>query len=498
MTIGDLTYSLGAVWDKGSLKNIKDGLASVSKTFITAVGVASGSLAGVFGAVKSFAGANDELGKLARNRDIAVDSLQALQYSFEGAGVEASKVGDVLDKLQEQKGKFAQGTADMDAFARIGINPNAYSDTESFFNATIDGLKNIKDEALRADLSKRLLGSADLNNLIDGGSDAIKKQKKELKELGVLIDNQDYKKSAKFNDTLLKTTTIMKGLINKIMIKLMPIFTGILENFNTFMSNNAGLINWIKSFFEVLIRSLQLVFSLIGRVIGQILAFKPALYLIAGLFVLWQLPIILTIGAITALFILLDELFSFLNNEDSLIGDWLGVSGIEEFKSKFPKITATFKAVSDTLIAMFTYLKDSFFNLWDMLSGKISFGEMLENQLSIVGDLLESLKDIFMRFVDWLVSLFDDIDIFGGISRQIDKVKNTISDFIPDMPTLDGALSFIGLGGDDKKQPAPVPVDSNSTTTHAVTNNYNISADVNATNKNIGEALKELTNPAGY
>ncbi|VAY87754.1 Phage-related protein [hydrothermal vent metagenome] len=345
----------------------------------------------------------------------------------------------------------------MDAFARIGINPNAYSDTESFFNATIDGLKNIKDEAARADLSKRLLGSADLNNLIDGGSEAIRKQKKELKELGVLIDNQDYKKSAKFNDTLQKTTAILKGLANKIFLKLMPVFTKLMEQFNGFLKANKDfLTSGLGNFLNIIIDSAQFIITLISRVVGHLGGVKTVLISILGLWALFNIPIVLAIGALVALFIAIDEIASYLKGEDSLIGDWLGLTG--------------------------DYLKQEISNIGDYFS-------------SLVSDI----KNMFKEMVDWLVSLFDDIDIFGGISRQIDKVKKTVSDFMPDMPTLDGALSFIGLGGDDKKQPAQAYVDTNSTTpTSNITNNYNISADVNATNKNIGEALKELTNPAGY
>jgi len=295
--IGELVYTLGAIWDSKSLKNIQDGFASVSKSFIKSVGIASGAMAGTFAVVKQFAEANDELGKMARNRDIAVDSLQALQYSFEGAGLSASKAGDTLAKLQEQKEGFKMGKADYEAWARIGINPEQFSNTEDFFNATIDGLKNIKDEATKADLAKRLLGSADMKNLIDGGSEAIRQQKQELQELGVLTSKQDYKASANFNDTLLKTTTILKGLANKVMTSIMPIFTKLMKQFNEFLKANNKLIkSGLKKFLNAVINGSQIFFSLIGRIIEHLGGLKNVIMIIAGLLVFWQFPLVATIA----------------------------------------------------------------------------------------------------------------------------------------------------------------------------------------------------------
>lgn len=126
MKIGELFYSLGAEFEEKALSNIEKGFDRISKSFLTAVGVASTALAGTFTAVKEFASANDELGKLARNKDIAVGTLQAVKYSFESAGIEGDKLKDVFEKLKEGKEGFRQGKGDAEAFAMLGINPNKF------------------------------------------------------------------------------------------------------------------------------------------------------------------------------------------------------------------------------------------------------------------------------------------------------------------------------------------------------------------------------------
>lgn len=508
MKIGDLTYSLGAEWDKGSLDSIKDGFLDVSKSFMTAVGIASTALAGTFAVVKEFASANDELGKLARNKDIAVDSLQAMQYSFESAGLEASKVGDVLGKLEEQKEGFRKGTADYEAFAQIGINPRAYKSNEEYFNAVLDGLGRVKDEATKADLAKRLLGADDMKNLIDGGSEAIRQQKKELEEMGVLLSQQDYKESAKFNDTLLKTTTILKGLANKVMTSLMPLFTNLMKKFNEFMKANRELLtSGLKTFLDAIISGSQFFLSLIGRIIDHLGGMKVVITVIAGLLLIWQLPLIATIALIVAVFIAFDDIMNFIKGNDSVIGDWLNniVLGFEEFKANFPNLGAMFQMQFDAISAIFTYFKDTIFNIWDLITGKISFTEFLSAQIDVVTNLLNSIKNIFVDFVDWLLGLFSQIDLFGGIKNQIDGLKETISNIVPDMSSITDKVTnflpdFMGFGSDEKAQASsnPTMMDSSSTNTNTTTNNYNISANVDAKNKSISEAITEISNPSGF
>lgn len=494
MKIGDLTYSLGAEWDKDSLDSIKDGFTNVSKSFMTAVGIASTALAGTFAVVKEFAGANDELGKLARNKDIAIDSLQAMQYSFEGAGIAGSKVGDVLDKLQEQKEGFRKGTADYEAFAQIGVNPQAHKNNEEYFNAVLDGLGKVKDEATKSDLAKRLLGSADMKNLIDGGSEAIRQQKKELEEMGILLSKQDTKTSANFNDTLLATTTILSGLINKIMISLMPIFTNLMTKFNDFMKKNKKSFSGIMEFFKNMVNGIVLFLSLIGRVVNHLGGVKVVLTGIVAIItalnyklMLTYAPILLITAGVIALMVLFDDLVSFFNGEDSLIADWLGIADINEFKSSFPNLSEMFKIQFDSIKAIFTFFKDSVFNIWDMITGKISFTQFLTAQIDVVTNLLNSLKNIFFDFVDWLLGLFSKIDLFGGVGKQIDNIGNKIS-------------SFMGFGGDEKAQAPtnPTMVDSSSTSSSTTSNIYHISANVDAKSKSISEAITEISNPSGY
>jgi len=500
MDIGDLTYILGAEWDEDSLDGIQEGFANVSKSFMTAVGIASTAMAGTFAVVNEFANVNDELGKLARNRDIAIESLQAMQVSFEAAGIAGSKVGDVLAKLQEQKEGFRTGKADYEAFDKIGINPQEFSNTEDYFNAVLDGLGTITDEAEKSDLAKRLLGSDDMKNLIDGGSEAIRNQKKELEELGLTISNQDYQASADFNDTLLKTTTFLKGIANKIMTSIMPLFTNLMKKFNEFMKANRELLSsGLTTFLNAIIDGSKFFLSLIGRIIGHLGGMKTVITVIAGLLLIWQLPLIATIALITAVFLAFDDIMNFIKGNDSVVGDWLNniVQGFEEFKTNFPNIGAMFQMQFDAIKTIFLVFKDTLINIWELFTGQISFDGFLTNQVLIVQDLLNNIKSIFTDFVNWIVGLFDKIDIFGGLGKQIDSMSKKISSFIPDIPSMSDVLGFGGSKAQAPVQTSMVHNNDNKQSS-STTNTYNINAQVDATGKDIASALTEITNPAGY
>jgi hypothetical protein len=477
MTIGELSYSLGAEWDKGSLDNIENGFAQVSASFISAIGLASASMAGTFGAVKEFASFNDELGKMARNRDVAVGFLQTLEYQLDSAGLSGSMAGDMLAKLQEQKEGFKTGKADFEAFDRIGINPNAYSDTESYFKAVVDGLNGISDEATKANLANRILGSSDLANFLDGGSEAIEKQKAELKELGILVNDQDYRSSADFNDTLLKTTTILKGLANKVMTSIMPIFIELMAQFNTFIKANKELISSdLKAFLDALIDGSKFFLSLIGRVVEHLGGLKTVIAVIAGLLVIWQLPLIATIGLIVALMLAFDDVMNFFNGNESVIGGW-----IKTLEKEFTG-----------LFAYFGILRDHIFNVWDLITGKISFKEAFDQNLEIMERFLSLIKTQFLSFANWIKDLFKNLDIFDGMGNQIEGFKKHFSDFIPDVP------SWFGGGSDPVAPVARAQAQAIGSSSTQTTNHYNINAQVNATNKTVAEAIDEITPSEGY
>jgi len=332
MKVGELFYALGMEWDKQSLKGIKSDLGDLGKFIAktTAVGVGAG--AGVFALVKSFSAVNDELGKTARNRDIAIDTLQSLEYSFKSAGLAGSDVSGVLKNLEDQKAKFARGTADYEAFALLGVNPQKFTDTESMFYSVIDSLKGVKDETVKAELAQRLLGNSNLKPLIDGGSDALKNQKNELKSYGVLLNQTDFKKSAEFNDELLKSTTILKGQLSKVMVELAPVIKDVLSSFNAWIKANKDLIvSGIGSFLTGITDGLKYFGELLGRVSDHLGGFKTIVLAVAGAFALWASPLLLSVGILVAVLALFDDIMSFFKGQPSLLGDFIkSLDGVEK------------------------------------------------------------------------------------------------------------------------------------------------------------------------
>lgn len=483
MTIGELTYSLGAEWDQKSLENIKSGLASVAQGFTVAVGLVTGAVGGMFAITKQFTELNDELGKTARNRDIAIDSYEALKYSFQGAGIEGDKVKDVLEELQEAKGAFAQGGGDRDLWQTLGINPNKFKTNEELFYATIDRLSQVKDKNIQNELSKRLFKTQDLANLFDGGSEAIKQQKKELEELGVLTSEVDYKNSAEFNKTLLKTMTILNGFAKKVFAELAPIFTDLMKSFESFLKANGSLIrSGLKEFLAYVISGSKFFIDLLGRIINHIGGIKVIAIALGAILLVWQLPLIIAIGAVIALMLAFDDLMNFIKGEQSVIGDLVNSikEAFEIFKADFPNIGAIVQAQLDNVFAIFNYFKNNVFNLWDLITGKIDFVTFLKNQISSLEELLGTILNSF--------------------TTTFTSIGNIITDTFKSIPFVEDAFKFFGSNTTVvQNQPAQVsPVPINPTNPTSNTYNYNINANVNANSKNVGDVIKEIKHPSGY
>lgn len=474
--MGNLMYSLGAEWEDGSLEAIEDGLSTVADGFMTIIGTLFASAGAGFAVVQQFASINDELGKMAKNRGVAVETLQSLEYSFQSAGLEASEASNVLQNTQKIMADFNNGDADYLSLSKLGLNPNAYKDNEDFFMAIVDRLKGVEDEFERANLADALLGSRDLESLIEGGSDAIRQQRQELEDLGVLISNQDYEASAKFNDLLLKTLTILKGLGNKLATSFLPLFSDLLDSFNNWLKVNKELITTdLKAFIEGIIAVFRFFVDLIMRVVEHLGGLKVVLAGVAIAFALWQLPLIATVGAIVAVLAIFDDLMNFIKGNDSVIGSWVdaGLVKFEEFKQAFPVLGAFVQAQFDIIASIFDYFKNYIFKVWDLITGKISFTDFLEGQADAVLALLNQIADSFLSVFD---SIFDSLQ---------DKMSN--------IPFFDKIASMFGDSTVNVVQPATVVQSVPTATGHQnITNNYAISAQVDATNKSTAEALTEI------
>lgn len=482
-TIGDLMYSIGAEWDDDALNNIRSGLDTVSKGVLSLLATLGTAAVGSFAFVQHFAAFNDELGKLSRNRDVSIETIQAIQYGLESAGVSADQASSMLSKTHEQMQKFKDGKADYYKFSQLGIDPNAYKTNEEFFLGIVDGLKNVKNEALKADLAREFLGSDEILNFVDAGSAAILAKRKEMQEMGILITNEDYEASAKLNDLWLELTTNLKGMMNKIAVSIIPTFNKMLEKFIAFMQVNKDIIKTkLKDFLSALILTLQFFMDLILRVSGHLGGFENILMGIAIAFGLWQAPLLLAIAGVAALLIAFDDLMNFMDGKDSVIGDIIqSISDkLDEFKSAFPNVAGVIEASIDSVIAIFVYFKNYIFKLWDLIIGKIDFVTFISGQMEELEKLLTQLADSFLK--------------------AFDHIGDAISEKLQNIPFLDKLFGNSSVTVNQQSSQAlkdvPVSIPSNPNNPTNQTYYYNINANIDAKNKTISQSLKEIQTPA--
>ena len=526
--IAGLFYSLSAEWEKGSLSKISSGFKNVSALFVSTVATASASMAGLFETTKHYANAQKELGNLAKNNSITLSSLQELQHSYKSVGLEVDDLTSTLEKLKNT-----------DSIKELGIKKSDFKTNKDFFYSIIDNLKKIEDKSKRVELAKKILGDYDVEKILKGGSKAIKQQAKELEDLGITLNSLDQGKANNFNKQLQATTntftelsSIMSMVFKKLMADVMPIFSALMKRFNDFIRANKELIfNDLKKWITGIVKGFRFVIDLIVRAIEHVGGLKNVFIALAGILALWNAPLLLTVGAVFLVLLAFDDLMSFIEGKDSIIGDFVesAKTSLADFKAEFPTLTAVATTVVDVIVATFTYLNSALWNIWDLIAGNTTFSEYLDSNIAITktffnsisqtfSGLYESIKNTFLsistyitetinyiietikNFISSVMNMFSNLDLVGAVTKQIAKVKKTISDFTPNfdfsMPdiSINSALNSLGFG-DKKEAKVKAPaVAKNSTTT----NTYNINANVNATNKSISQVMAELAVQKGF
>jgi hypothetical protein len=128
---------------------------------------------------------------------IATDSLQLLRYAFENSGASSTDLDNGLMRLNKSIALAAQGNKVVAAaFQKMKISirdsNNRIRKTDDIFLDIADGIKAIKDPAIQAEMSMKLLGNsgASLIQGFESGSGGLRKFGEEANRLGLVVSGR--------------------------------------------------------------------------------------------------------------------------------------------------------------------------------------------------------------------------------------------------------------------------------------------------------------------
>jgi len=256
------TKKTGSVSETASkaINAIGKGLAAAG----AAAAVAGGAL---FTLTKGVAESRDRITKMGRELGVATEFLS-------GMGHAAALGGSDLNTFQKGMARLSRTASDAQAglstaarsFSDLGINvedSNGVMKTnDELLFEIADKFKGMPDGVLKAAKAQEIFGRSgkDLINTLNQGSDALKNQIGEAKELGIAFSQEAGEQAELFNDTLLRLETSAKGALAPIGEKMIPVMTEAFADLQTAVeSATPGMIQAFEDLQPVIVGTLDLI-----------------------------------------------------------------------------------------------------------------------------------------------------------------------------------------------------------------------------------------------
>lgn len=246
-----------------SEKSFDEFFKTVEKGFIRFTMLVSGavtaSVGAAIGITSAFAESASEIDKNSQRLGISAESLQAWSYSASLLGTPVDRLNDAFkdfgERIQDlnlfdagegKEGFKAMGISIKDASGELKTNAALLSETADWFAQNSDQRKKI----LVAD---KLFADAgfDMIPILNQGSEALRAQANEAKNLGLIVGGSSLKASNAYRESLTKTTAVFKGLSNELGAKILPILTSLIDKWQAYIKENrevlsTGLNNFLE------------------------------------------------------------------------------------------------------------------------------------------------------------------------------------------------------------------------------------------------------------
>jgi lambda family phage tail tape measure protein len=232
-----------------SMKKVS-GYVDIAKKSIIALGGAV-SLLALEQKLKGAIDSADQLGKLSEKVGISVESLSGLKYSAELADVSLESLAKGVQKMEKAMLATAQGAGNVvaaldgigvsakggaaAAFTDLGIkvtdSQNKLKDAQSVMLAVSDKFAGMSDGAHKTALAMAIFGKsgADLIPLLNKGSEALREQRREAEDFGLVMSKDLTDAAQELNDNLKRLHARSEALWIHLAGELTPAFVGVTD-----------------------------------------------------------------------------------------------------------------------------------------------------------------------------------------------------------------------------------------------------------------------------
>jgi len=443
VVIDSLVAKLSFDFDGKGLEKFNKGMADASKAVAVVATGAAAAGAAIFAFTSKIAEQNDEIGKTAQIIGITAQAMNELGFVAELNGGSINSMNSSLENLAKVSSEAARGLgAGVEAFGLLGISTTDASGNikkaDDLLLDVADSISKLNSQSQKLELLSKLGIDSSLLLTLEQGSAAIRRQREEVEALGFVLDKDATASAAKFNDEMLRVTTVVKGISSAIGTKLMKQITPMINAFLEWFKVNKELIKQnLNEFFETAVKVITAFFNVAKRVVNVISTvidsfggWKIAIGAVSAALLAMNARIllipVLILAAGAAIFLLIEDLVAFANGADSQMGALAKKS--DGFRIALESIVEVLAMVGQGWQLIFSDGEAAFEGLIIIIKdiGQ-AIADFIMAPINAVTDAFESLKNKTSSFIgeagDTTGKAFDTVTQFLGITEAPQPVR---------------------------------------------------------------------------
>ena len=428
-----------------------DKTEKLNKASNTMLKVATGGAVAIAGMAVKSAQAADDINTMAKVTGLSTDEIQKYQYAAERIDVPIETLTGSMSKMIKNMATASKGTGDAyNAFKVLGVEfknqDGTLRDKQEVFADVTKALAGVKNETERDAYAMQIFGKSaqDLNPLILGGADSLKKYGKEAEDAGLILSQDALDGANEFQDGIdkLKATVTagvgkMGGQFATALVPAIEKATKVLEKIVNFVAKNKVLVMTLVAVLGTLAIGIKVI-TTAQKILNIVMAANPI-----GL-------IIIAVVALVAAFIVL------WNNCEGFRNFWIGLW--ENIKTVFMVVVEAiktavmfyinfYKAIWEGLKIAFTAVAGFFKGLWDGMKENVSSAIggikfILNTFKTFFTNIWGGIKTVFVNVWNGFVAIAKApinaiLGMFNGLIKGINFIIGGINKIKIDIPDWD-------------------------------------------------------------
>lgn len=426
----------------------------VQKFNILGVGINAATLkVAAFGAaflaatvgVKNFVDANldalDEIKQLSNVTGESADQIYLLGKVAEVNGSSAQAAQSSIEGLSRVIGEAAAGVGrGAKSFEQYGLSAKKANgeikSSSELFGEISEKMQQMSNQEQIAMLSKLGIDGS-MIQMLRLGNDELAEQIALAEALTLGVGNaENAETAAAFKDALTQVSQVFTAIGEYVSLRVAPSIQRLAESFTKWFVENNDFIKSILNGFSKVLSFLFEVAGAINNVIESTIGWKSVIIALGGL-MLWLSrrmllafatnPITLAVGAVTALFLLIDDFMTYLEGGETALGDF------------WKPFADGWRSIKPLLDKAKEWVK-SFANGWDDALDVI---KPLKGVLTIIWSAIESIYGSFSRLLKQIFGATSAVVEFGNNGESVGSALASVFNFVAQ--TLEGLSGVIAV-----------------------------------------------------